>query len=453
MGYYSIFKYFIRRLFYFLRSITGKLFMIFILLFGVLILYMCIDKGVFAESLSDETITGNNLYFLVQQLINEGKLTSGEDFKYCIGTRNAVNYEIIITKSIGTISFNSDGSGAFSYGGCYYLKHDDVYTSAPGLIDQFDKWNNSSVGGQAFGSGFRNKVIYSNIGIGSALVVEEYVPFTAPYIVNTSSYIENWSFDYLTINSGSVGYVYYDPLLDRSTYSDLYLKYVYDGITYSMPINSGFLSEWSSDNFIVEIPRTSLLTSVNIQNGKSVDFYLEVKQENVGDNIYYLGNYTFSLTTAEQEQIQSDSDKALQGQILQQQEQINNNLSNIDNSINDSSIDDITSDTLPSDTTTDITAEGVNGIFTSIYNAFCVGNAQDIVFPIPFTDKSITLPSNYVRNALNSSGATFIITLIEAFWWYLISRFIVKDIMNKINKIKSGNIEDIETTNIRGDML
>ena len=130
-----------------------------------------------------------------------------------------------------------------------------------------------------------------------------------------------------------------------------------------------------------------------------------------------------------------------------------NSIDDINSSINDSNIDNITNNTLPQDSTTDITADGVNGIFTSIYNAFCTGNAQDIVFPIPFTSSNITIPANYVYNNLNASGSGWVITIIQAFWWYLISRFIIKDIMDKINKIKSGNIEDIETTNIRGDML
>lgn len=132
---------------------------------------------------------------------------------------------------------------------------------------------------------------------------------------------------------------------------------------------------------------------------------------------------------------------------------VNNSINNMQNSIIDSNIDNITDDTLPSDDTTDITREGVNGVFTSIYNAFCTGDAQDIVFPIPFTDKNITLQANYVNNMLSSNGASWVVTIIQAFWWYLISRFIIKDVMDKINKIKSGNIEDIETSNIRGDML
>lgn len=44
-------------------------------------------------------------------------------------------------------------------------------------------------------------------------------------------------------------------------------------------------------------------------------------------------------------------------------------------------------------------------------------------------------------------------TLITLFWWYLVSVFIVKDIYTKISKIKSGDIESIENTNIKEDIL
>lgn len=134
--------------------------------------------------------------------------------------------------------------------------------------------------------------------------------------------------------------------------------------------------------------------------------------------------------------------------INQQTNAINNQTSVItDSNVDDSSI------VLPSDNSNDITQDGLNGIFTTMYNSFCTGQAIDIVFPFPFTNKSITLPANYVHQMLANSGANWVITIIEAFWWYLISRYIIKDITNKITKIKSGNIEDIETSNIKGDML
>lgn len=47
----------------------------------------------------------------------------------------------------------------------------------------------------------------------------------------------------------------------------------------------------------------------------------------------------------------------------------------------------------------------------------------------------------------------FLEDLINAFWWFTISIFIVKDISNKIQKIKEGNLDSIQNTNIKEDML
>lgn len=479
MGYYNILKYFIRRLFSFLRSITGKLFVIFVLLFAVLILYMHIDDGVFGftgdfdYSGEDNKILLNNMHYVFDYA--ESLRGSDIDFDKYVVIYTKYDYRfalIIFNKNYGEISLSgnqirlkgamilncfADGGASGSTGNNFLRVIYDSDTNVEQNLS-FDNFYTNSYS-NVFGGYSNTVIIYSSFDTGSFSSTHKLdlnnlpLYFTNPYIENESSTINNWSFDYLKINSGSEGYVYDNPITGSTSYAVLNLKYTYNGITYTQQISSGYIANWSTDNFIVEFPRTSLLNSVNIENGKSVDFYLEIKKDYVSDIIYSLGSYTFSLTTEEQEQIQSDSDKAVQGVILQTQQETNNKLDNLDNTINDSSIDNITSDTLPSDSTSDITADGVNGIFTSIYNAFCVGNAQDIVFPIPFTDKNITLSANYLYNSLTNANASFVITIIQAFWWYIISRFIIKDIMNKINKIKSGNIEDIETNNIRGDML
>ena len=152
--------------------------------------------------------------------------------------------------------------------------------------------------------------------------------------------------------------------------------------------------------------------------------------------------------------ILSDNDTLISqnADMIEQQEQINENLEDLNDTITDDTIESTASD-LPSTNVTDPTQNGINNIFQSIYNAFCIGQAQDIIFPIPFTNKSITLSPNYVKDMLTNNNATWIYTLIQAFWGYLIGRFIVYDVMKKINKIKSGDIEQLETSNIKGDML
>lgn len=108
---------------------------------------------------------------------------------------------------------------------------------------------------------------------------------------------------------------------------------------------------------------------------------------------------------------------------------------------------------MPSLETTNPAEAPLNSIFTTIYNAFCTGEAQDIVFPIPFTNKNITLSPYYVRDMLNNNGGSWVVTFVDLFWQFVIAFFIIKDVSKKVNKIKAGNIENIENENIKEDML
>lgn len=140
------------------------------------------------------------------------------------------------------------------------------------------------------------------------------------------------------------------------------------------------------------------------------------------------------------------------GDLITGQQETTDAINDLNDTMTDSTITSTASD-LPSVNVTDPSQTGIDNIFQSIYNAFCTGQAQDIVFPIPFTNKNITLSPYYVRDMLTNNGATWVYTLIQAFWGYLIGRYIVKDISKKITKIKGGNIENIENENIKEEML
>lgn len=261
-----------------------------------------------------------------------------------------------------------------------------------------------------------------------------------PTIVNTTSSIENWSFDNLTINCGQIN--------PNSTF---YLHCDYEGYTFSYDN----LEQYKTINNGVAylyIPKSLLNQSIVLRNGFNFSFGLQARQPNMQVLYYELGSYTMNLTTEEQQQINEDSDKQVLSDISNNQKETTQAVENLENTITNTNIDD-SSVNLPTDNTNDITQDGLNNIFTSIYNAFCVGEPQNIVFPIPFTNKNITLQPNYIRQMLTDSGANWVITIIEAFWWYLISRFIIKDVSKKITKIKSGNVENIENSNIKEEML
>lgn len=119
--------------------------------------------------------------------------------------------------------------------------------------------------------------------------------------------------------------------------------------------------------------------------------------------------------------------------------------------ITDSSISQNSSDyTLPTDSTNDITNDGFTSIFDRIRSTFTTGSSTPAVINIPFTNKSFTISK---ASVFGSANLGIVQTIIEAFWWFVVSVFIVKDIFKKIEKIKTGNIEFTETTNIKEDIL
>lgn len=128
---------------------------------------------------------------------------------------------------------------------------------------------------------------------------------------------------------------------------------------------------------------------------------------------------------------------------------IHNSVNDVNNSINDDNVN-VDSSTLPGDNTTDITADGFNSLFDKIYTTFTSGTAQDVVIKIPFTEKSFTINA---ANVYGGADLGIVKTLIQTFWYFVISYFIVQDIAKKINKIKSGDIEHVQEDNIKEDLL
>ena len=202
------------------------------------------------------------------------------------------------------------------------------------------------------------------------------------------------------------------------------------------------------------------LNSINNQLLSTINSFTNVLNQ-ISSNTSNNYSQQLGVITNKIEDILTDNDTIIsqnndmieqQQQINQNLEQVSSDLKDIKDTLTDSTVDSTASD-LPSINVNDTTENGIDNIFSSIYNAFCVGQAQDIVFPIPFTNKNITLSPYYVKDMLENNGASWVYTFIQAFWGYLIGRFIIKDVSNKINKIKSGNIENIQNNNIKEDML
>lgn len=124
---------------------------------------------------------------------------------------------------------------------------------------------------------------------------------------------------------------------------------------------------------------------------------------------------------------------------------INNNLNNNDTSEID------TSGITNSDTTVDITQDGFNSIFNTLQTYFTSNNGGSMVLTIPFVNKSITISKSSVYG--NFKQLSTIENLASVAWYFVISLYIVKQVQKMINKIKSGNLEDVVDNNIKADIL
>lgn len=235
-------------------------------------------------------------------------------------------------------------------------------------------------------------------------------------------------------------YVTQAPLND-----DLFL-FVDKSKLYSMGINFQ-----SSDEFYLFLSDDVAPKGYSSWNDNGTGLLLGTTFETTDATIYNeSGLITIpTLTNRQQEanQNQSDTQKQIDAINKQTEEQEKTNDFLTNDNIDDSNI------SLPSINTNDITEDGIDNIFTAIYNGLTSGEARDIVLPFPFTNKSITIPANYTEQFLTTSVFSPIYLIIQAFYWYIIARFIIKDIANKFEKIKSGNIENIENNNIKTDML
>lgn len=191
----------------------------------------------------------------------------------------------------------------------------------------------------------------------------------------------------------------------------------------------------------------ALLSSAGNQTANNILSNIKSDTQNIKTNTQNINTNTETIkqNTANIEQNTQN--------IVQNTENINNNVSEIKDVIKDTNIDSNLPSNLPTDNTQDTTTSGVNNIFDFLKNAFTTGTAKDIVIPVPFTQKNFTIQANFLQNILSKTEFSWVYNIIQAFWWYVISVFIVKDISSKFTKIKGGDIENIQDNNIKEDML
>lgn len=299
-----------------------------------------------------------------------------------------------------------------------------------------------------------------------------YTTFTPPSLGNTQNQLENLSFNNFIINANSftqtmienpdepLVMLFYNRSLSNSSNTDgLYPikeKYFYKESIYYDTTNS------TDENYTFNYPIFKSGVFFNIGSTYEIKLAKRVyiEEYNTWGFDFFDNSYVFTVSSnVTQDYINQLNQQTATSTDEEREEQLNNSINqqtqsidNINNTLTDSTVDSSSID-LPTDNTNDPTQSGVDNIFQTIYNSFTSGTALDIVFPIPFTNRNIILQANYIYNMLNNNGASWLISIIQAFWWYIISRFIITDIMKKIRKIKQGNFDNIQNSNIKEDML
>lgn len=147
-----------------------------------------------------------------------------------------------------------------------------------------------------------------------------------------------------------------------------------------------------------------------------------------------------------------DINRELSEQSEQTRNQIKQSTTDINNNINNNDVSDVdTSGIINADTTVDITQDGFNSIFNTLQTYFTSNNGGSLTLTIPFVNKSITISKSTVFG--NFKHLSTIENLASLAWYFVISLYIVKQVQNMINKIKSGNLENVVDNNVKADIL
>lgn len=193
---------------------------------------------------------------------------------------------------------------------------------------------------------------------------------------------------------------------------------------FACSISSDFVNLFKDFGFINNDQLAQIITAlINCQNSLMV-----LRNQNTN-----LGNFIKDQGSQTRQEIQNSTDK------------INDNINNNDTSEID------TSGITNSDTTVDITQDGFNSIFSTLQTYFTSNNGGSLTLTIPFVNKSITISKSSVYG--NFKQLSTIENIASLVWYFVISLYIVKQVQNMINQIKSGNLEDVVDNNIKADIL
>ena len=252
-----------------------------------------------------------------------------------------------------------------------------------------------------------------------------------------------YSYIYRNMNT-STSYSYNIRIyLDNSEISifrvDPVEAYVVPSNVYKSQPNSFSIFQQFIQNYNEHLENVELLNDIysQIEQSKQSLARSEIQLQEITD---ILKNMKIDITREYAEQAEET-----RNQIKQSTTDINNNINN--NDVSDVDTSGITN----ADTTVDITQDGFNSIFNTLQTYFTSNNGGSLTLTLPFVNKSITISKATVFG--NFKQLSTIENFASLVWYFVISLYIVKSIQRMINKIKSGNLEEVVDNNIKADIL
>lgn len=354
-------------------------------------------------------------------------------------SNNTDQVNIIGLESNATCYIHADWQGIFRFvtNYVYYFSFDRsshmIYQANNLSSTPYDYFKASNIINNNFNINFQN---------GSLAISSNPLPYKkAPYITNSTSEIQAWDFQNLTIKSG--GYTYNTNIYLKSYYSVNGSDYnVINNIL--LNVDSPYITEYDPFGYYTaNIPITDLFTTNTLRQGNYIGFTLEFD----GQAVSY-GAYELTTTAQQTEDNQSNKEiQAIQNQttainnqtqvIEQQTDAINNQTQAITSTDYDEQQANQDFGDLGSNfTTTDVS--NLDQLFSVLYNAFCTNEVVSVNLTIPFVNKSVTISSANISAFYPAQ----LVTIVNLFVWGIIGLFIIKDIRGMINKILEGNIEN-----------
>ena len=169
--------------------------------------------------------------------------------------------------------------------------------------------------------------------------------------------------------------------------------------------------------------------------------YFKISSDDIGEIIQNTTNTIIESNQQVQNSVQEQTNT-----IKQQQEFLTSNTVSDDSFV------------LPEDDTNDTTGvdDEINFIFDDIMNKFTdTSSNNSITLTFPFTNQTFDISYASVYNGVfeRNNSMAYLKRIIQLGYWYIIAVFVVKDISNKVNKVKTGDIDKIQTGNIKEDLL